>query len=41
MCRQSIARIETILGSAEKAPVDAEKSSVDNLRVPMLDVGFE
>ena len=38
---QSIARIETILGSAEKAPVEAEKRAVDNLRVPMLDVGFE
>ncbi len=38
---QSIARIETILGSAEKAPVAAEKRAVENLRVPMLDVGFE
>jgi sialic acid synthase SpsE len=36
-----VARIETMLGTAEKAPVPAEQRAVDNLRVPLREVGFE
>lgn len=36
-----IERIETMLGSAEKAPVEDEARSLDALRVKMRDVGFE
>ena len=36
-----VERIETMLGSAEKAPVPAEQRAIEALRVEMREVGFE
>jgi sialic acid synthase SpsE len=36
-----VKRLETMLGSSEKVPVEAEAKARDNLRVEMLEVGFE
>ena len=36
-----VARIEAMLGSAEKAPVAAEKRAVDALRITLREVGFD
>ena len=38
---QRTARVELMLGSAEKAPVDAEERARDSLRVKLAEVGFQ
>ena len=36
-----VSRLEQILGSPEKVPVDAEQRAIQALRVPMREVGFD